>query len=732
MEDISTILDGLNERQREAVTAPLGNHLIVAGAGSGKTRVLVHRIAWLVAAEGATPQSVMAVTFTNKAAAEMRSRAETLLNISGRALWVGTFHGIAHRLLRMHWQEAGLPQNFQILDADDQLRLVKRVMRTFDLDEHKWPPRQAVWFINGQKDEGRRAKQVPASDDVFEITHRKVYESYEALCQQGGLVDFAELLLRSHELWLENPELLAHYHRRFGHLLVDEFQDTNAIQYAWLRVLAGTSGRVMAVGDDDQSIYGWRGARVENIHQFSKDFHPVDVIRLEQNYRSTGTILSAANALIGNNVDRLGKELWTDAGDGDSIRVYSGYNEQDEARFIADRIQEWIDQGASADEAAILYRSNAQSRVLEEALLRSDIPYRIHGGFRFYERAEIRNALAYMRLVSDRHSDVAFERVVNTPPRGIGDKTLDGLREIARARSVSLWQATKEGLNETLFKSRPASLLSQFLDLMDELAVELKDAPLHVIAERCVEASGLIEYHLKERGERGLARKENLEELFVACREFRDDLVFPLAEDGGGNEPVSELNAFLDQAALESGEYQAEVGPSVQLMTLHSAKGLEFPLVFLSGMEEGLFPHRMSLEEPGRMEEERRLAYVGITRAMRQLYLTYAEIRRLYGNETYNGPSRFLIEIPNEYVEEVRLGGAIKKAFGAGKLGVDANAEKADGELRIGQRVAHKKFGEGVVLRYEGQGERARVQVNFAQVGSKWLMPGYANLEELD
>ena len=389
LEDISTILDGLNERQREAVTAPLGNHLIVAGAGSGKTRVLVHRIAWLVAAEGATPQSVLAVTFTNKAAAEMRLRAETLLNISARALWVGTFHGIAHRLLRMHWQDAGLPQNFQILDADDQLRLVKRVMRTFDLDEHKWPPRQAVWFINGQKDEGRRAKQVPPSDDIFEITHRKVYESYEALCQQGGLVDFAELLLRSHELWLENPTLLAHYQRRFGHLLVDEFQDTNAIQYAWLRVLAGTSGRVMAVGDDDQSIYGWRGARVENIHQFSKDFDPVGIIRLEQNYRSTGTILSAANALIGNNLDRLGKELWTDAGDGDSIRIYSGYNEQDEARFIADRIQEWIDQGGSADEAAILYRSNAQSRVLEEALLRTDIPYRIYGGFRFYERAEI-------------------------------------------------------------------------------------------------------------------------------------------------------------------------------------------------------------------------------------------------------------------------------------------------------------------------------------------------------
>ena len=732
LEDISTILDGLNERQSEAVTAPLGNHLIVAGAGSGKTRVLVHRIAWLVAAEGATPQSVLAVTFTNKAAAEMRLRAETLLNISGRALWVGTFHGIAHRLLRMHWQDAGLPQNFQILDADDQLRLVKRVMRTFDLDEHKWPPRQAVWFINGQKDEGRRAKQVPPSDDIFEITHRKVYESYEALCQQGGLVDFAELLLRSHELWLENPTLLAHYQRRFGHLLVDEFQDTNAIQYAWLRVLAGTSGRVMAVGDDDQSIYGWRGARVENIHQFSKDFDPVGIIRLEQNYRSTGTILSAANALIGNNLDRLGKELWTDAGDGDSIRVYSGYNEQDEARFIADRIQEWIDQGGSPDEAAILYRSNAQSRVLEEALLRTDIPYRIYGGFRFYERAEIRNALAYMRLISERHSDVAFERVVNTPSRGIGDKTLDGLREIARTRSISLWQATKEGLNEELFKSRPGSLLARFVDLIDELAAELADAPLHVIAERCVEASGLIEYHLKERGERGLARKENLEELFVACREFRDDLVFPLAEDGRDNEPVTELNEFLDQAALESGEYQAEVGPSVQLMTLHSAKGLEFPLVFLSGMEEGLFPHRMSLEEPGRMEEERRLAYVGVTRAMQQLYLTYAEMRRLYGSDSYNGPSRFLIEIPNEYVEEVRLGGAIARAFGTGKVATSTDAAKGEAGLRIGQRVAHKKFGEGGVFRYDGLGERARVQVNFAQVGSKWLMPGYANLEMLD
>lgn len=726
MEDVTTILEGLNDRQREAVTAPLANLLVLAGAGSGKTRVLVHRIGWLVAAENVSPQSIMAVTFTNKAAYEMRSRVETLLNMSGRSLWVGTFHGIANRLLRMHWKEAALPQNFQILDSDDQIRLVKRVMRLLDLDEQKWPPRQAAWFINAQKDEGRRAKDLPKSDDMFQITHSRIYEAYETLCMRGGLVDFAELLLRSHELWLENPPLLTHYQNRFRHLLVDEFQDTNSIQYAWMRILAGKDSDVVAVGDDDQSIYGWRGAKIENIHRFTTDFNDPITIRLEQNYRSTGTILGAANALIQNNTDRMGKELWTNAGDGEPILVYSGYNEQDEARFIAERIQQWIHNGGSPDETAILYRNNAQSRVLEESLLRLDIPYRIYGGLRFFERAEIRNALAYMRLTFDRHSDVAFERVVNLPPRGIGDKTVDVVRSLARDHSVSLWKATEEGITNNTFSGRAAMALSGFVELIEQLAAVVENAPLHEIAKQCIDLSGLVEHHLKERGERGLARKENLDELVVACRQFGDDVIFPIAEDSGEEGSQSELAEFLDQAALESGEHQANDSASVQMMTMHSAKGLEFPLVFIAGVEEGLFPNKMSLDEPGRIEEERRLAYVGMTRAMRQLYLTYAETRRLYGTDSYNRPSRFLLEVPREYIQEVRISGDISRPLSSRNSFSDDS-----GALRIGQRVSHDKFGEGIVMQSEGDGDRARVQINF-ESGAKWLMLGYANLQQLD
>ena len=729
--DVTHILDHLNDPQREAVTAEVGNALVLAGAGSGKTRVLVHRIAWLIEAERVSPHGILAVTFTNKAAAEMRARIEELLDLSVRTLWVGTFHGIAHRLLRMHWQEADLAQNFQILDADDQLRLVKRVMRALDIDEQKWPPRQAVWFINAQKDEGRRAREVAVGDDLFQITHRRIYEAYEELCQQGGLVDFAELLLRSHELWLTRPELLDHYQRRFGHLLVDEFQDTNTIQYAWLRVLAGQTGHVMAVGDDDQSIYGWRGARIENIHRFSEDFRDVQVIRLEQNYRSTATILKAANALIGNNADRLGKELWTAGADGEPIHVYSGYNDMDEARFTAERIQEWLDGGGRPDEVAVLYRSNAQSRVLEEAMLRAQIPYRIYGGVRFFERVEIKNALAYMRLVHDRHSDPAFERVVNTPTRGIGDKTLEGVRQLARGRGVSLWQACKIGIEERLFPPRTATKLMEFLRLVDDLAEGSRTLSLHEQADLCIEASGLMEFHSRERGERGLARKENLEELVSACRQFTGELVFPL-QDGDAAE-VSVLQEFLDQVALDSGEREAQSGPAVQMMTLHSAKGLEFPLVFLSGMEEGLFPHRMSAEEPGRIEEERRLCYVGITRAMRHLYLTYSETRRLHGQDTYNRPSRFLLEIPRELTREVRMGGGVQRPYRSpARAASSALAEVDVPGLHMGQRVRHAKFGEGVVLQSEGAGERARVQVNFQEVGAKWLMMGYANLQPLD
>jgi DNA helicase-2/ATP-dependent DNA helicase PcrA len=729
--DITHILDPLNARQRDAVAAPIGNHLVLAGAGSGKTRVLVHRIAWLIEAEGVSPHGILAVTFTNKAAAEMRGRIETLLQIPAQGLWVGTFHGIAHRLLRMHWREAGLPQNFQILDADDQLRLVKRVMRALDLDEQKWPPRQAVWFINGAKDEGRRARDVPAGGDLFQITHRRIYESYEELCQAGGLVDFAELLLRSHELWLGDPVLLAHYQRRFGHLLVDEFQDTNAIQYAWLRVLAGRTGHVMAVGDDDQSIYGWRGARIEHIQHFTNHFENVGVIRLEQNYRSTGTILRAANALIANNSERLGKELWTDGADGDPIRVYSGYNDVDEARFVAERIADWTRTGGSPDDIAILYRSNAQSRVLEEALLRSQIPYRIYGGLRFFERVEIKNALAYLRLASDRDSDPAFERVVNTPTRGIGDKTVEAIRAIARARGVSLWRASRIAIAERLLSARVGGKLADFLRQVDELGAASESLSLHKLADLCINSTGLLEFHASERGERGLARKENLEELVSACRQFSGELVFPFQDSRDSG--ASMLTEFLDHAALDAGERQAEGGACVQMMTLHSAKGLEFPLVFLTGMEEGLFPHRMSTAEPGRIEEERRLCYVGITRAMRQLYVTYAETRRIHGSDTYNRPSRFLQELPPELLSEVRVGGSVQRpvshAFpsNGGRL-----AEVRLPGLRLGQRVRHATFGEGVVLQSEGGGDRARVQINFESEGAKWLIMGYANLQTLD
>ena len=734
--DLTHILDGLNERQRDAVAAPVGNMLVVAGAGSGKTRVLVHRIAFLVEALGASPGGILAVTFTNKAAAEMRGRVERLLEGPARTMWVGTFHGIAHRLLRMHSREAGLPDNFQILDADDQLRLVKRVMRGLDVDEQKWPARQAGWFINSHKDEGRRAREVDAADhDVFGTIHKQIYESYEALCNQGGLVDFAELLLRSHELIRDNPDLRAHYRRRFRHLLVDEFQDTNTIQYAWLRLLATAepgghvgAGAVWAVGDDDQSIYGWRGAKIQNIHDFQQDFADVEVVRLEQNYRSTSRILRAANALIGNNAERLGKNLWTDAGEGGPILVYSGYNDLDEARFIADRTQRWIEDGGSPDEVAVLYRSNAQSRVIEEACLRLDIPYRIYGGMRFFERLEIRNALAYMRLISQRHADVAFERVVNTPPRGIGGKTVDAMRSLARANGTSMWQASKEGIASGAFRGRAATTVAGFIKLIDDMERAVADAPLYEIAEQCLETTGLMAFHSKEGGERGMARKENLEELVTACRQFGGDLVFPVEDVGEEDSQASELDEFLDQAALASGEHQSG-GPAMQMMTMHSAKGLEFPLVFMAGMEEGLFPNTRSVREPGRLEEERRLAYVGITRAMRQLYFTYAETRRLNGMQSHNWPSRFLDEVPAECVQEVRMGGDISRPFRPRDAGGANGGGIAGGGLRIGQIVRHAKFGEGIVLQAEGSGERTRVQVNFAGAGTKWLMLAYANLE---
>ena len=716
--DVSDILDELNEAQRSAVAAEQGNQLVLAWAGSGKTRVLVHRIAWLIRAEGLSPYSVMAVTFTNKAAREMRGRIETMLQRPSHGLWIGTFHGLAHRLLQTHWQEAGLPQNFQILDSDDQLRLIKRVCRELGLDEAKWPPKQAQWFINGQKDEGLRAAHIePPLGDIYTQTLLRVYAAYEEACQRGGLVDFAELLLRAHELWLKSPETLAHYQERFNILLVDEFQDTNTIQYAWLRVLAGDAIPVVAVGDDDQSIYGWRGAKIENIQRFTQDFRDTQVVRLEQNYRSTKTILDAANGVISHNSGRLGKNLWTAGEDGEPIKLYAGFNEQDEARFIVEQIQGWTDDGNLRRSSAVLYRSNAQSRVIEEALIRVGMPYRIYGGQRFYERLEIRNALAYLRLIIGRGDDPALERVINTPTRGIGSKTIDDVRALARERAVSMWQAIEMVLADGLLTPRARTSLGGFKALVDELDSETLELPLEECVEHVIHRSGLLEFHRAEKGERGQARVENLEELVSAAKTFRPE-----------DDTQSPLQQFLDSAALDAGDSQADpYEDSVQMMTLHSAKGLEFPLVILAGLEENLFPHRMSIEEPGRLEEERRLAYVGITRAQQKLLITYAESRRLHGNETYNTPSRFVREIPSELIEEVRLHGGLTRPLAS--VGSSPLSDDNTG-LSLGQPVMHPMFGEGVVLNIEGRGANARIEVNFAE-GSKWLVLQYANLQAL-
>ncbi len=717
--DVSDILNDLNDAQRQAVAAEPGNLLVLAGAGSGKTRVLVHRIAWLVRAQQVSANALLAVTFTNKAAREMRNRIEEMLHIPTHGMWVGTFHGLAHRLLKTHWREAKLPQNFQILDSDDQLRVVKRVSRELDLDEARWPPKQAQWYINGQKDEGLRAKHIePPHGDLYAKTMVRIYEAYEQTCERGGLVDFAELLLRAHELWLHSPDTLLHYQQRFKTILVDEFQDTNAIQYAWLRVLAGTSVPVVAVGDDDQSIYGWRGAKIENIQRFSDDFSGGSIIRLEQNYRSTQTILRAANGLIANNFGRLGKDLWTAGDQGELISLYAGFNEQDEARFIVERSEAWINEGHARRSIALLYRSNAQSRVLEEALIRAQLPYRIYGGQRFYERLEIRNALSYMRLLLARTNDTALERVINIPPRGIGNKTIDNLRELARARALPLWSAIDAAREEKLLSARALSALAAFQGLINDMDSTTLELPLEELTEHVIHQSGLLNYHRAEKGDRGQARVENLEELVSAVKSF-------LAEDPD----LSPLQQFLDGAALDAGDAQADLHEdSVQLMTLHSAKGLEFPLVFLAGMEENLFPHRMSLDEPGRLEEERRLCYVGVTRAMQQLVITYAESRRLYGSENYNTPSRFIREIPAELINEVRLGNTLSRPMSS--LGPSTRAAHAESGISLGQRVLHQVFGEGVVTNFEGRGANARVEVGFAE-GSKWLVLQYANLQSL-
>ena len=733
--DVSHILDSLNDEQRNAVANPSQHLLVLAGAGSGKTRVLVHRIAWLLEAEQASPYSILAVTFTNKAAREMRGRIESLMGNSFSGMWVGTFHGLTHRLLRTHCQEAGLVQDFQILDSDDQLRLIKRINRSLKIDEDKWPAKQCQWYINSQKDEGLRAANIDHFEDNYTKTMLEVYKAYEEACDRGGMIDFGEILLRAHELWLRNPQVLEHYQRRFKHILVDEFQDTNSIQYAWLRVLAGNQNQLMVVGDDDQSIYGWRGAKIENIQQFNVDFSEADTVRLEQNYRSTSTILKAANKLISNNQSRLGKNHWTEGGDGEQISLYEAFNEQDEARFIVDRVQDWFNNGNRRSDAAILYRSNAQSRELEDALLRMGMPYRIYGGHRFYERLEIKNALAYLRLVINRDDDTAVERVINVPTRGIGGRTVEQIRSVAREANCTLWQAAAKCVNESLMTSRASNAVLAFLELIDELSASCSELELAEKAEHIVTHTGLIQHHEKEGGEKARARIENLEELITAASNFDDpdiDKDFDLKSNAF-------LAAFLDQAALDAGETQAdESEDAVQLMTLHSAKGLEFHLVFLAGMEEGLFPHKMSMDNIAGLEEERRLCYVGITRTRTKLYLSHAESRRLHGDVNLCRPSRFINEIPNELLDEIRMKSSVSRpSFGNTRIGnkssskLNGDIEVPETDLSLGQRVVHGKFGEGVVLNYEGQGPNARVQVNFDAVGSKWLVLSYAKLEVL-
>ncbi|HAS3630850.1 TPA: DNA helicase II [Vibrio cholerae] len=723
MIDPSLLLDGLNDKQREAVAAPLENLLILAGAGSGKTRVLVHRIAWLMSVEEASPFSVMAVTFTNKAAAEMRGRIEELMHGTASGMWCGTFHGICHRILRAHYLDAKLLEDFQIIDSDDQQRLLKRLIKAHNLDDKQWPARQVAWWINNQKDEGLRPAHINAFDPVTQ-TYLKLYTAYQEACDRAGLVDFAEILLRALELLRGNQHIREHYQARFKHILVDEFQDTNAIQYAWLRMMAGAQSNVMIVGDDDQSIYGWRGARVENIEKFTREFPSVNTIRLEQNYRSTKTILEASNTLIANNSERMGKQLWTEGLVGEPISVYSAYNELDEARFVVSKIKGWQEQGGTLTDCAILYRNNAQSRVLEEALLQASLAYRIYGGMRFFERQEIKDALSYLRLINNRNDDTAFERVINTPPRGLGDKTLETIRFAARDRGCTLWDASVGLLNDQVLTGRAASALSRFVELINALEEEGIDMPLHVLTDHAVKTSGLLEMYQQEKGEKSKARIENLEELVTATRQF---------EKPEEAQDMTMLTAFLTHAALEAGEGQAdEHDDAIQLMTLHSAKGLEFPLVFMVGVEEGMFPSQMSAEEAGRLEEERRLCYVGMTRAMQKLYITYAEMRRLYGQDKYHKPSRFIRELPEGCLDEVRMKAQVSRPTSTGRFSQTVVKESFNETgFNLGSRVRHPKFGEGTIINFEGSGPQSRVQVAFNGEGIKWLVTAYARLEKV-
>ena len=721
---MSDLLANLNPEQLAAVTLPPQHALILAGAGSGKTRVLTTRIAWLVSTGQVGPHGVLAVTFTNKAAKEMLARLSAMLPINTRGLWVGTFHGLCNRLLRAHCREAGLPALFQILDSSDQLSAIKRLLKNLNVDDEKYPPRELASFINAHKEQGIRAAQAEAYDDY---TQRRVdlYGEYERQCQREGVADFAELLLRSYELLQRNEPLRHHYQERFRHILVDEFQDTNRLQYAWLKLLAGRDGAVaqpdgaclFAVGDDDQSIYAFRGAEVGNMRDLEREFAVKNVIRLEQNYRSHGNILDAANALIKNNRGRLGKNLWTEAGAGDPIRVFNAFSDIDEARFVVDEVRELVRDGFARTQIALLYRSNAQSRVLEHQLFTAGVPYRVYGGLRFFDRQEIKHALAYLRLIGNPDDDTAFSRVVNFPTRGIGNRSIEALQEAAHRANSSLYNAAAS------LAGKAGTSVGQFIRLIESLRAETEKLPLPEVIDHLIEKSGLRQFYLGEK--EGRERLENLDELVNAATNFLQEESDTMANPAEANP----LASFLAHASLEAGEHQAGEGQeAVQLMTVHAAKGLEFDAVFITGLEQGLFPHDNSTQERDGLEEERRLMYVAVTRARKRLYLSHAQTRMLHGQTRYCMPSLFLEELPEELLRRVGHAAAAPAYQSAPAKAAYVEMGAPAGGFRIGQNVQHAKFGLGVIVSSEGRGPDARVQVNFGSHGMKWLALEFAKL----
>ena len=743
-------LSGLNDEQLEAVTLPQQSALILAGAGSGKTRVLTTRMAWLIQTGQINPMSLLAVTFTHQAAKEMMTRLSAMLPINTRGMWVGTFHGLCNRMLRAHYREAGLPQMFQILDTQDQLALVKRLMRALNIDEERYPPRQAQWFIAAQKEEGKRADKVEPYDD-FSRRMVDFYAEYDRQCQREGVVDFAELLLRSYELLARNDHLREHYAGRFRHILVDEFQDTNRLQYRWLQLLAGEHNAIFAVGDDDQSIYGWRGASTANMQDLQRDFHIQKVIKLEQNYRSHGNILDAANALIGHNRKRLGKSLWTADAKGEPLRVFEAATDYEEASYVVDEVRSLRAEGAALADIAVLYRSNAQSRVIEHALFTAGMPYRVYGGLRFFERQEIKHSLAYLRLVANQEDDGALLRIINFPTRGIGNRSLEQLQGMAKEAGMSLWAAA---CANTL-SGKAATSIAAFVKLIEAMRSATAGLPLPEAIGHVVEHSGLKAHYRNEK--EGADRLENLDELVNAAAMYVDERATQMPADGAPPvtmndagveappESTDDLTAFLAHAALEAGEHQALAGAdALQLMTVHSAKGLEFHAVFVTGLEEGLFPHENSMTEADGVEEERRLMYVALTRARRRLYLLLAQSRMLHGQTRYNVPSRFFQELPEALLTRVNhvrqapsstsaYARQMSPSYGPARAGTrGASTAPAmpsrDSPWRIGQAVTHAKFGAGVIVSAEGGGNDARVQVNFRDSGLKWLMLEYAKL----